>query len=195
MDKIKNIIQASIDTKTKVLANETLVARVAEVSKAVAAAFRAGNRVYFCGNGGSAADAQHLAAEFTGRFYSDREPLPAEALHVNTSFMTAVANDYSYDEVYQRAVKAYGRKGDVLFGISTSGNSKNILLAQEEAKKRGMTVISFTGETGGKMKEQADYLFNVPSNDTPRIQETHILIGHIICQLVEEDLFGSETII
>ena len=195
MDKIKNIIQASIDTKAKVLSDTAMVARIAEVSKAVAAAFRAGNRVYFCGNGGSAADAQHLAAEFTGRFYSDREPLPAEALHVNTSFMTAVANDYSYDEVYQRAVKAYGRKGDVLFGISTSGNSKNILLAQEEAKKRGMTVISFTGETGGKMKEQADYLFNVPSNDTPRIQETHILIGHIICQLVEEDLFSTETII
>ena len=195
MDKIKNIIQSSIDTKAKVLSDTAMVARIAEVSKTVAAAFRAGNRVYFCGNGGSAADAQHLAAEFTGRFYSDREPLPAEALHVNTSFMTAVANDYSYDEVYQRAVKAYGRKGDVLFGISTSGNSKNILLAQEEAKKRGMTVISFTGETGGKMKDQADYVFNVPSNDTPRIQETHILIGHIICQLVEEDLFSSETII
>lgn len=195
MDKIKNIIQASIDTKAKVLSDTAMIARIAEVSKAVAAAFRAGNRVYFCGNGGSAADAQHLAAEFTGRFYSDREPLPAEALHVNTSFMTAVANDYSYDEVYQRAVKAHGRKGDVLFGISTSGNSKNILLAQEEAKKRGMTVISLTGETGGKMKDQADYLFNVPSNDTPRIQETHILIGHIICQLVEEDLFSTETII
>lgn len=195
MDKIKNIIQASIDTKAKVLSDTAMIAHIAEVSKAVAAAFRAGNRVYFCGNGGSAADAQHLAAEFTGRFYSDREPLPAEALHVNTSFMTAVANDYSYDEVYQRAVKAYGRQGDVLFGISTSGNSKNILLAQEEAKKRGMTVVSFTGETGGKMKDQADYLFNVPSNDTPRIQESHILIGHIICQLVEEDLFSSETII
>lgn len=195
MDKIKNIIQASIDTKAKVLADTALVERIAEVSKVVAGVFRAGNRVYFCGNGGSAADAQHLAAEFTGRFYSDREPLPAEALHVNTSFMTAVANDYSYDEVYQRAVKAYGRKGDVLFGISTSGNSKNILLAQEEAKKRGMIVISFTGESGGKMKEQADYLFNVPSNDTPRIQESHILIGHIICQLVEEELFTAQTII
>lgn len=195
MDKIKNIIQASIDTKAKMLADTALVERIAEVSKVVAVVFRAGNRVYFCGNGGSAADAQHLAAEFTGRFYSDREPLPAEALHVNTSFMTAVANDYSYDEVYQRAVKAYGRKGDVLFGISTSGNSKNILLAQEEAKKRGMIVISFTGETGGKMKEQADYLFNVPSVDTPRIQESHILIGHIICQLVEEELFTAQTII
>lgn len=191
MSKIKSIIAASIEVKTKVLNDEALVKRIEEVAHVIANAFRNGNRVYLCGNGGSAADAQHLAAEFTGRFYSDREPLPAEALHVNTSFMTAVANDYSYNEVYERAIKAHGRKGDVLFGISTSGNSKNILLAQEEAKKRGMIVISFTGETGGKMKDSCDYLFNVPSTDTPRIQESHILIGHIICQLVEEELFAK----
>ncbi len=191
MSKIKSIIAASIEVKTKVLNDEALVNRIEEVAHVIADAFRNGNRVYLCGNGGSAADAQHLAAEFTGRFYSDREPLPAEALHVNTSFMTAVANDYSYNEVYQRAVKAHGRKGDVLFGISTSGNSANILLAQEEAQKRGMTVISFTGATGGKMKESCNYLFNVPSTDTPRIQESHILIGHIICQLVEEELFAK----
>ncbi|MFN8298315.1 MAG: D-sedoheptulose 7-phosphate isomerase [Chitinophagales bacterium] len=191
MSKIKSIIAASIEVKTKVLNDEALVNRIEEVAHVIANAFRNGNRVYLCGNGGSAADAQHLAAEFTGRFYSDREPLPAEALHVNTSFMTAVANDYSYNEVYERAIKAHGRKGDVLFGISTSGNSKNILLAQEEAKKRGMIVISFTGETGGKMKDSCDYLFNVPSTDTPRIQESHILIGHIICQLVEEELFAK----
>ena len=188
-DKIKSIITASIDVKTKVLADEALIKRIEEVAFGICGAFKNGNRLYLCGNGGSAADAQHLAAEFTGRFYSDREPLPAEALHVNTSFMTAVANDYSYDQVYERAVKAHGRKGDVLIGISTSGNSKNIILAQEEAKRRGMTVISFTGETGGKMKDSCDYLFNVPSKDTPRIQESHILIGHIICQLVEEELF------
>ena len=109
-----------------------------------------GNRLYLCGNGGSAADAQHLAAEFTGRFYSDREPLPAEAFHVNTSFLTAVANDYSYNEIYERAVKAYGRKGDVLIGISTSGNSKNVIMAQEEAKKRGMAVISLPAKQGVK---------------------------------------------
>ena len=191
MSKIKSIIAASIEVKTKVLNDEALVNRIEEVAHVIANAFRNGNRVYLCGNGGSAADAQHLAAEFTGRFYSDREPLPAEALHVNTSFLTAVANDYSYNEVYERAIKAHGRKGDVLFGISTSGNSKNILLAQEEAKKRGMIVISFTGETGGKMKDSCDYLFNVPSTDTPRIQESHILIGHIICQLVEEELFAK----
>jgi len=191
-DKIKSIISASIDVKKKVLADEELIKRIEEVAFGIAGAFKNGNRLYLCGNGGSAADAQHLAAEFTGRFYSDREPLPAEAFHVNTSFLTAVANDYSYDQIYERAVKAYGRKGDVLIGISTSGNSKNVLLAQEEAKKRGMTVISFTGETGGKMKDCCDYLFNVPSKDTPRIQESHILIGHIICQLVEEELFKFE---
>ena len=188
-DKIKSIISASIEVKSKILVNEELVKRMEEVAFGIVGAFKNGNRLYLCGNGGSAADAQHLAAEFTGRFYSDREPLPAEALHCNTSFLTAVANDYSYDQIYERSVKAFGRKGDVLIGISTSGNSKNIILAQEEAKKRGMTVISFTGETGGKMKDSCDYLFNVPSKDTPRIQESHILIGHIICQLVEEELF------
>jgi D-sedoheptulose 7-phosphate isomerase len=189
-NKIKSIIQASIDVKKSLLADEALVAKIQTVSEKVAEVFKSGGRVYFCGNGGSAADAQHLAAEFTGRFYHDREPLPAEALHCNTSFLTAVANDYSYDQIYERAIKAQGRKGDVLFGISTSGNSKNIILAQIEAQKRGMTVISFTGATGGKMKDSCDYLFNVPSTDTPRIQESHILIGHIICQLVEEIMMG-----
>lgn len=191
-DKIKSIISASIDVKHKILTDEGMIKLIEEVSFGIAGAFKNQNRLYLCGNGGSAADAQHLAAEFTGRFYSDREPLPAEALHVNTSFLTAVANDYSYDQIYERAVKAYGRKGDVLIGISTSGNSKNVIMAQEEAKRRGMTVISFTGETGGKMKDSCDYLFNVPSIDTPRIQESHILIGHIICQLVEEELFKFE---
>jgi D-sedoheptulose 7-phosphate isomerase len=191
-DKIKSIITASIDVKNKIFADEAFIKRIEEVAFGIAGAFKNENRLYLCGNGGSAADAQHLAAEFTGRFYSDREPLPAEALHVNTSFLTAIANDYSYDQVYERAIKAFGRKGDVLIGISTSGNSKNVILAQEEAKRRGMTVISFTGESGGKMKDSCDYLFNVPSKDTPRIQESHILIGHIICQLVEEELFKFE---
>ncbi|HWB62442.1 MAG TPA: D-sedoheptulose 7-phosphate isomerase [Chitinophagales bacterium] len=189
--KIKSIIQGSIAVKTSILNDAALLAKIETVAGVITAAFKNGHRVYLCGNGGSAADAQHIAAEFTGRFYSDREPLPAEALHVNTSFITAVANDYSYDEVYQRAVKAYGREGDVLIGLSTSGNSKNILLAQEEARQRGMVVVSFTGETGGKMKDSCDYLLNVPSKDTPRIQESHIMLGHIICQLVEEELFGS----
>jgi D-sedoheptulose 7-phosphate isomerase len=174
-DKIKSIIQSSIDVKGTILKDEAMVEKIKTVAHVVTDCFKSGSRVYFCGNGGSAADAQHLAAEFTGRFYHDREPLPAEALH-----------DYSYDQIYERMIKAQGRKGDVLFGISTSGNSKNIILAQEEAKRRGMITVSLTGETGGKMKDSADYLFNVPSTDTPRIQESHILIGHIICQLVEE---------
>jgi len=190
-DKIKSIIQASIDVKKSILSDEATIARIQEVAEKVAAVFKAGGRVYFCGNGGSAADAQHLAAEFTGRFYHDREPLPAEALHCNTSFLTAVANDYSYDQIYERAIKAQGRSGDVLFGISTSGNSKNIILAQVEAQKRGMTVVAMTGATGGKMKDSADFLFNVPSTDTPRIQESHILIGHIICQIVEEIMMAK----
>lgn len=191
MSKIKSIISASIATKQLILQDEQFVTRIDEAAKLIANAFASGHRLYLCGNGGSAADAQHLAAEFTGRFYSDREPLPAEALHVNTSFLTAVANDYSYDEIYERAIKAHGREGDVLIGISTSGNSKNIVLAQNEAKKRGMHVISFTGATGGNMKDTCNLLFNVPSSDTPRIQESHILIGHIICQLVEEQLFNT----
>ncbi len=189
MNKIKSIISSSIEVKNKILNNELFLKRIEEVSNFIANAFENGHRLYLCGNGGSAADAQHLAAEFTGRFYTDREPLPAEALHVNTSFLTAVANDYSYDQIYERAIKAHGRKGDILIGLSTSGNSKNVLLAQKEALSRGMTVISFTGESGGKMKDYCNYLFNVPSNDTPRIQESHILVGHIICQLVEEKLF------
>ncbi|MFN8277449.1 MAG: D-sedoheptulose 7-phosphate isomerase [Chitinophagales bacterium] len=189
-NKIQGIIAASIAVKQQLMDDDTMVSRMQEVASQVAQCFRNGGRVYFCGNGGSAADAQHLAAEFTGRFYKDRAPLPAEALHVNTSFLTAVANDYSYDQVYERMIKAQGRKGDVLFGISTSGNSKNVLLAQEEAKRRGMMVVSFTGAGGGKMKESCDFLFNMPSTDTPRIQEGHILTGHIICQLVEEELYG-----
>ncbi|MCO5281700.1 MAG: D-sedoheptulose 7-phosphate isomerase [Chitinophagales bacterium] len=192
--KIKEAISASIKVKEAVLANEALLQQIETVSTLIANSFEHGNKVLFCGNGGSAADAQHLAAEFTGRFYSDRNPLPAEALHVNTSFVTAVANDYSYDEIYERAVKAHGKSGDVLFAISTSGNSKNCLLAMQEAQKRNMKVIAFTGATGGKMKDHCDFLFNVPSADTPRIQEVHILIGHTICQLVEELLVARKFI-
>jgi D-sedoheptulose 7-phosphate isomerase len=143
----------------------------------------------FCGNGGSAADAQHLAAEFSGRFYTDREALPAEALHCNTSYITAVANDYSYDVIYSRLIQGIGKPGDVLIGLSTSGNSKNIVEAFKTAKIKNMITIGFTGESGGMMKNISDYLLNIPSNDTPRIQESHIMVGHIICQLVEEKYF------
>jgi len=192
MTQIKNLIQASIDVKLQVLNDAALQERLSACVDAIEAAFKNGNKVLFCGNGGSAADAQHLAAEFSGRFYIDREALPAEALHVNTSYITAVANDYSYDVVYSRMIQGIGRKGDVLIGLSTSGNSTNIIKAFETARTKGMITIGFTGETGGKMKELSDWLINVPSTDTPRIQESHILLGHIICQLVEEKYFGTK---
>jgi D-sedoheptulose 7-phosphate isomerase len=191
LKKIQDLVGASIAVKQQVLADEKLLGVVEAATQKITDAFRAGNKVLFCGNGGSAADAQHLAAEFSGRFYLDRDALPAEALHVNTSYITAVANDYSYDVIYARLVKGLGNKGDVLVGLSTSGNSKNIVLAFEEAKLRGMITVGFTGASGGKMKTLSDYLINVPSTDTPRIQESHILLGHIICQLVEEKYFNA----
>jgi len=190
MTKIKNIIQASIDVKQNLLQDEWLLQSIKECVDAITIAFKSGNKVLFCGNGGSAADAQHLAAEFSGRFYTDRDALPAEALHCNTSYITAVANDYSYDVIYSRMIKGIGKKGDVLVGLSTSGNSTNIINAFEVAKEKEMITIGFTGATGGKMKAISDYLLNVPSTDTPRIQESHIMVGHIICQLVEEQYFG-----
>lgn len=188
--RVKEIISASIETKQNILADETMLQSICDAVNAVTDAFRNGNKVLFCGNGGSAADAQHLAAEFSGRFYKDRKALPAEALHCNTSYLTAVANDYSYDVIYSRLVDGLGLPGDVLIGLSTSGNSGNIVKAFETAKEKKMVTIGFTGESGGKMKELSDYLFNVPSKDTPRIQESHIMIGHIICELVEAKLFS-----
>ncbi len=190
---IKNIIQNSIDVKAEIIKDEKLVAVLANCVNDIVNAFQQGKKVLFCGNGGSAADAQHLAAEFSGRFYTDRDALPAEALHCNTSYLTAVANDYSYDVVYSRIIKGIGNKGDVIVGLSTSGNSGNILKAFETAKEKGMITIGFTGATGGKMKDLSDHLLNVPSTDTPRIQESHILLGHIICQLVEEKYFNTQS--
>ena len=189
-DKIKNIISESIEVKQKVLTNDRIIETVQRIVKEMVAALKNGNRLYFCGNGGSAADAQHLAAEFSGRFYTDRDALPAEALHCNTSYLTAVANDYSYDVVYARLVKGIGEKGDILVGLSTSGNSTNIVKAFEVAKEKGMLTVGFTGEGGGKMKPLSDLLIDIPSKNTPRIQESHIMIGHIICQLVEEKYFA-----
>ena len=143
------------------------------------------------GNGGSAADAQHLAAEFSGRFYLDRKPLPSEALHCNTSYLTAVSNDYGYEHIYSRILEGIGLKGDILIGISTSGNSKNIINAFKYARKNGIKVIALTGQSGGIMKNECDILLNIPSDDTPRIQEAHILIGHIICEIVELQIFSQ----
>jgi D-sedoheptulose 7-phosphate isomerase len=186
---ISQRINESIEVKRTVLKDKDLLQIIEKVVHEVVKALRADKKILFCGNGGSAADAQHIAAELSGRFYHDREPLFAEALHVNTSYLTAVANDYGYDQVYSRLVKAKGRPGDILFAISTSGNSSNILAALEMADAQGMVTVSMTGLTGGKMRGKSDYLLNVPSTDTPRIQEVHILLGHVICEMVERELF------
>jgi len=191
MDNIKKIIKSSIDTKQSVLQNEGLLKTIEASVDVIVNAFRNGNRVYFCGNGGSAADAQHLAAEFSGRFYTNRKALPAEALHCNTSYLTAVANDYGFDDIYSRLIDGIGEAGDVLVGLSTSGASANIIKAFETAKKKEMITIGFTGKSGGNMKPLCDHLVNIPSTDTPRIQESHIMVGHIICQLVEEAYFAK----
>jgi len=191
LQKIQQIIEASISVKASILQDEQLLSSVQAAVEIVTEAFKKGNKVMFCGNGGSAADAQHLAAEFSGRFYKDRPALPAEALHCNTSYLTAVANDYSYDVIYSRIIDGTGLAGDVVIGLSTSGNSGNIVKAFESARKKGLHTIGFTGSHGGKMKDWSDILLNVPSNDTPRIQESHIMLGHIICELVEQQLFAD----
>lgn len=190
-EKIKSCIAESVSVKNALLEDERLLDLVEKITNVIVDKFRAGNHVYFCGNGGSAADAQHLAAEFSGRFYINRDALPAEALHCNTSYLTAVANDYSYDVIYSRLIQGIGKKGDILIGMSTSGNSTNILHAMDMARAKGMITIGFTGEGGGKMKEKSDYLIDVPSRNTPRIQEAHMLIGHTVCQLVEEKYFAQ----
>ena len=192
MEKIRQIINASIAVKQAVLEDQNLIETVSVIAQSITNALRNGNRVYLCGNGGSAADAQHLAAEFSGRFYRDRMALPAEALHCNSSYLTAVANDYSYDVVYARLIEGIANKGDVLIGLSTSGNSANIVKAFEVARDKGVITVGFTGVSGGVMRSHSDHLLNVPSTDTPRIQESHIMLGHIICQLVEEQYFSKE---
>jgi D-sedoheptulose 7-phosphate isomerase len=188
-DKIKNIISSSIAVKQAILSDSDILDAVQNISNEMVKCLRFDNRIYFCGNGGSAADAQHLAAEFSGRFYTDRKALPAEALHCNTSYLTAVANDYSYDVVYSRLIDGIAKEGDVVVGLSTSGNSANIVKAFEVAREKRVITVGFTGKDGGKMKPLSDFLLNVPSTDTPRIQESHIMLGHIICQMVEELYF------
>jgi D-sedoheptulose 7-phosphate isomerase len=190
-DKIIKIISSSIAVKQAVLNDSTLLETVQNVSNEMIKCLRFSNRIYFCGNGGSAADAQHLAAEFSGRFYTDRKALPAEALHCNTSYLTAVANDYSFDVVYSRLIEGIANEGDIVVGLSTSGNSANIVKAFEAARDKRVITVGFTGKDGGKMKSLSDFLLNVPSTDTPRIQESHIMLGHIICQMVEELYFES----
>lgn len=189
---ISRSIADSIALKVNIVENPNFVSIIMNVCSIIINCYKNDRKVLFCGNGGSAADAQHLAAELSGKFYIDRKPLYAEALHVNTSYITAVANDYSYDIVYSRLVEAKGRENDVLIAISTSGNSPNIINAINKANDIGMHTIGMTGESGGKMKDICSHILNVPSNDTPRIQEAHILIGHIICEIVESSLFAND---
>lgn len=190
MDQIKKIIEESVTVKQSMLVNPELLGIIRLAVDVVTQAFQNGHKVMFCGNGGSAADAQHLAAEFSGRFYKNRKALPSDALHCNTSYLTAVANDYSYDDIYSRLVEGTMTQGDVLIGLSTSGNSPNIIKAFESAQAKNITTIGFTGATGGKLKTCSNYLIAVPSTTTPRIQESHIMVGHIICELVEAALFA-----
>lgn len=189
-DRIIRSIEESIQVKQLILQDIDLVKKISTVADMMCASLRNQGKIHFCGNGGSAADAQHLAAELSGRFYFDRPPLNAEALHCNTSYLTAVGNDYGYEHIFSRLLAGTGHAGDVLVGISTSGNSQNIVNAFEKAREMGIKTVAMTGRGGGKMKELADLCLNVPSTDTPRIQEAHIMVGHIICELVETTLFG-----
>ncbi len=186
MDRIQESIKQSIEVKKMILSDEKMIQSIKDAVDIIVDSLRNGGKIHFCGNGGSAADAQHLAAELSGRFYFDRPPLNAEALHCNSSYLTAVGNDYGYDMVFSRLLTASGKAGDVLVGISTSGNSRNIIEAYKVCKEKNINIISLTGKTGGMMKEFGGILLNVPSTDTPRIQECHIMIGHIICELVEK---------
>ncbi len=188
--RIKDAIAESISVKHAILTNEDFVQRIEKAAEMMIEVLRKSGKILFAGNGGSAADAQHLAAELSGRFYFDRPPLNAEALHCNTSYLTAVANDYGFEFVFSRLLKGVAQKGDLIVGLSTSGNSKNIINAYQTAKEMGIHIISLTGVSGGEMKNYSDLLLNVPSDDTPRIQEAHIMIGHIICEQVERVFFG-----
>ncbi len=187
-NEITRQIEESIKLK-KYLEKETK--NLVIIADVITDAFKKGNKVLLFGNGGSAADAQHIAGELAGKFYIDREPLPAIALTTNTSVLTAIGNDYGYEEVFSRQVKALAKKGDVVIGLSTSGNSPNILQGINEAKKLGAVTVAFTGDRG-KLKKLADYVLSIPSSSTPRIQEAHITAGHIICYLVEQALFGTK---
>ncbi len=196
MDKnllIKQAIETTLNTKTNILKNEDILGLIGDIAGEMISAFRKGNKVLFCGNGGSAADAQHIAGELSGKYYLDREPLNAEPLNINTSFLTAVANDLSYEQVFARLIKAVGRPGDILVALSTSGKSMNVIKAIEVANSLDMLTIGLTGESGGKMQGLCKYLIKVPSTDTPRIQESHILIGHIACDIVEKEMFGIQS--
>ena len=178
--------------KQRIAADSGLLQVITSITGDIVKCYQGGGKVLWCGNGGSAADAQHLAAELSGRFYYDRAPLFSEALHVNTSYLTAVANDYGYEHVFSRMVEAAGKEGDVLIGFTTSGGSRNVLSALETARKKKMLTVGFCGEKQDKMKPLCDHLVSIPSTDTPRIQECHMIIGHTICELVEMRLFPRD---
>ncbi|MDU4961125.1 MAG: D-sedoheptulose 7-phosphate isomerase [Sporomusaceae bacterium] len=188
---IKQQILASSDVKLAIFENNELLVLIEQVAKKIVLAYKAGHRTLIAGNGGSAADAQHIAGEFVSRFYFDRPGLPSIALTTDTSILTAIGNDYGYDALFARQIQANGVSGDVFLGISTSGNSANILNAIEECKKQGILAVGLTGATGGRMKGLCDYCIQVPSAETPRIQESHIMIGHILCAIVEAEIFGE----
>lgn len=186
-------ITESVDVKRRLLADRAALAIIEKVADELIQAFRRDRKVLIFGNGGSAADAQHIAAELVGGFtVRERPPLPVEALSVNTSALTAIANDYDFTTVFARQVAAFGRAGDVAIGLSTSGNSANVIAALEVARKNGLVTVGLTGQTGGKLSGLVDYCVRVPSDDTPRIQEVHILLGHILCELVELRLYPSD---
>ncbi len=172
--------------------DEQLVQAIDNIADTIVNAYRKGNKTIFCGNGGSSAEAQHLAAELSGRFKIERKPIPAEACHVNSSFVTAVSNDYDFTKVYSRYIEGFGQQGDILIGLSTSGTSKNIVNAFQAAREKGLTTIAFTGKTGGDLEVLSNLIIKVPSENVPRIQEIHLLVGHIICEKVEQTLFGND---
>ena len=192
LSRLEANITSSIVLKERLLTDESIMNTFQAVLENCITAIRAGNKIFFCGNGGSSADAQHLAAELSGRYYYDRPPLFAEALNVNMAYITAVGNDYGYDMIFARAIQAKGRSGDILFALSTSGNSSNILKAVESAQKTGIITIGLTGISGGLLHETCDYSIRIPSSDTPRIQECHMLIGHTLCELIEETIFPKQ---
>lgn len=188
---IKNQIQASIDTKEKILKDERLMETIAQVGRECVELYRNGKKTLLAGNGGSAADAQHIAAELVGRYGFDRPSIPSIALTTDTSNLTAIGNDYGYDQVFSRQMEGMGSEGDLFIGISTSGNSVNIVKAINAAKAKGVKTVALVGRDGGEMARISDYAIIVPSNETPRIQESHILIGHMICDIIEKELFGN----
>lgn len=192
MTEIKNRFNELNELLTKTIEDSSTIKIINSISETITGVYRSGNKTVFCGNGGSAAEAQHLAAELSGKFNIDREPIPAEACHVNPSFVTAVSNDYNFTKVYARYIEAFCKKGDVLIGLSTSGNSANIISAFEKARDMNVITIAMTGKTGGKLAEFSDFIIKIPSTNVPRIQEMHLLIGHIICEAVENALFGNK---